>query len=90
MVEVKAVEAVGRGGDEEERGDAGVDGGEVGREGVGQPHAAHLAEVPHDVAGAVGQDGRQQRHEGDEEAGPGGQVRVEQVVDVDPGLCCQG
>ena len=87
---MKPVEAVGGDSDEKEGSEAGVDGGEVGGESVGQRHSAHLTEISHDVPGTVGQDGRHQGDEGDEEAGPGGQVGVEQVVDVYPGLGGEG
>ena len=90
MFHVQSVEMPGSSGGDEERSNSGVDDGEVGGDTVRQADLAQVGEVLHDVSGAVRAGGGEQRGEDDEETGPGGDIGVEEVVDMNPSTRGQG
>ena len=77
-----------QGTNQEERGDGVEEDGEVAGDPVWETQSAHGPQVLQQVVGAVakaGQDGQQ----AEEEAGPGGDVDVEEVEDMDATISCK-
>ena len=72
---------------EHERGDDGrVEDGQVGGDVVGQRHLGHVAHVLHQVLSSVGVRGGGHGEKAEQDAGPGGVVGGQHVVDVNSAL----